>query len=131
MSPQRPKNGHYDKILDTCHSNNPVTRRIEPNKKSTYKNFFKSNLSICGMVGVVSSPVLFSGNLIWPKACVSTDKPTSALYGIFEPGRIGQKLHISYNTVRAHLGNIFRKTGVKGKAGLILLFVKTINNAKI
>ena len=49
----------------------------------------------------------------------------------FDNGRIGQKLHVSYNTVRAHLGNIFRKTGVKGKAGLILLFVKTINNAKI
>ena len=49
----------------------------------------------------------------------------------FDNVLIGKKLHISYNTVRAHLGNIFRKTGVKGKAGPILLFVKTINNAKI
>ncbi len=49
----------------------------------------------------------------------------------FDNGRISKKLHISYNTVRAHLGNIFRKVGVNGKAGLILLFVETINKAKI
>jgi len=49
----------------------------------------------------------------------------------YDNSRIGQKLHISYNTVRAHLGNIFRKVGVNGKAGLILLFVDTLQRARI
>jgi DNA-binding CsgD family transcriptional regulator len=45
--------------------------------------------------------------------------------------RIGKELHIAYNTVRAHLGNIFRKVGVKGKAGLILEFVEKMQRAGI
>ena len=45
--------------------------------------------------------------------------------------QIGHKLHISYNTVRAHLGNMFRKVGVKGKAALILEFVAVLQRAKI
>ncbi len=45
--------------------------------------------------------------------------------------RIGKKLHIAYNTVRAHLGNIFRKVGVKGKAGLILEFIEKMQRAGI
>ena len=45
--------------------------------------------------------------------------------------QIGQKLHIAYNTVRAHLGNMFRKVGVRGKAALILEFVAVLQRAKI
>ena len=45
--------------------------------------------------------------------------------------QIGRKLHIAYNTVRAHLGNIFRKVGAKGKAGLILEFVKVLQKARL
>jgi DNA-binding CsgD family transcriptional regulator len=45
--------------------------------------------------------------------------------------QIGQKLHIEYNTVRAHLGNIFRKVGVRSKATLILEFVAVLQRAKI
>ena len=44
---------------------------------------------------------------------------------------IGKKLHIAYNTVRAHLGNIFRKIGVKGKAGIILEFIQMMQKAGI
>ena len=45
--------------------------------------------------------------------------------------RIGKKLGISYNTVRAHLVNIFRKMGVRGKAGLIIGFVEAVQKAKL
>ena len=45
--------------------------------------------------------------------------------------QIGKKLRIAYNTVRAHLGNIFRKVGVKGKAGIILEFIETMQRAGI
>ena len=45
--------------------------------------------------------------------------------------QIGKKLRIAYNTVRAHLGNIFRKIGVKGKTGIILEFIETIRRARI
>ena len=45
--------------------------------------------------------------------------------------QLGQKLHIAYNTVRAHLGNMFRKVGVRGKAALILEFVAVLQRAKI
>ncbi|MGB2865707.1 MAG: helix-turn-helix transcriptional regulator [Sedimentisphaerales bacterium] len=45
--------------------------------------------------------------------------------------QIGRKLHIAYNTVRAHLGNMFRKVGVRGKAALILEFVAVLQRAKI
>jgi len=45
--------------------------------------------------------------------------------------QIGQKLQIEYNTVRAHLGNIFHKVGVRGKANLILEFVAVLQRAKI
>jgi DNA-binding CsgD family transcriptional regulator len=45
--------------------------------------------------------------------------------------QIGKKLHIKYNTVRAHLGNIFRKAGVKNKAGAILEFIRTLQRARI
>ena len=45
--------------------------------------------------------------------------------------QISKKLGISYNTVRAHLVNIFRKMAVKGKAGLILGFIETIQKAKL
>ncbi len=45
--------------------------------------------------------------------------------------QIGHKLHIAYNTVRAHLGNMFRKVGVRGKAALILKFVAVMQRAKI
>jgi DNA-binding CsgD family transcriptional regulator len=45
--------------------------------------------------------------------------------------QIGKKLHIKYNTVRAHLGNIFRKAGVKNKTDAILEFIRTLQKAKI
>jgi DNA-binding CsgD family transcriptional regulator len=45
--------------------------------------------------------------------------------------QIGKKLRITYNTVRAHLGNIFRKVGVKGKAGIILEFIQMTQRAGI
>jgi len=49
----------------------------------------------------------------------------------FDNNRIGEKLGVEYNTVRAHLGNIFRKVGVKGKARLILEFVKVLRKVRI
>ena len=45
--------------------------------------------------------------------------------------QISKKLNISYNTVRAHLGNIFRKSGVAGKAGLILRLVEILQKARL
>jgi DNA-binding CsgD family transcriptional regulator len=45
--------------------------------------------------------------------------------------QIGKKLRIAYNTVRAHLGNIFRKVGVKGKAGIILEFIQMTQKAGV
>jgi DNA-binding CsgD family transcriptional regulator len=45
--------------------------------------------------------------------------------------QIGKKLSIEYNTVRAHLGNIFRKVGVKGKAGVVLEFIQMTQRAGI
>ncbi|MFA5240063.1 MAG: helix-turn-helix transcriptional regulator [Phycisphaerae bacterium] len=45
--------------------------------------------------------------------------------------QIGRKLHIKYNTVRAHLGNIFRKTGGKNRAGIILEFIQVLQKARI
>jgi DNA-binding CsgD family transcriptional regulator len=45
--------------------------------------------------------------------------------------KIGKKLRIAYNTVRAHLGNIFRKVEVKSKAGIILEFIETLQRAGI
>jgi DNA-binding NarL/FixJ family response regulator len=45
--------------------------------------------------------------------------------------QISKKIGICYNTVRAHLVNIFGKMGVKGKAGLILGFIETIQKAKL
>ncbi len=45
--------------------------------------------------------------------------------------QIGKKLRIAYNTVRAHLGNMFRKAGVKSKAGIILEFIRTLQKARI
>ena len=44
---------------------------------------------------------------------------------------IKQALHIEYNTVRAHLGNIFRKVGARGKAKIILEFIEVLQRAKI
>ncbi len=49
----------------------------------------------------------------------------------FDNDQIGGKLHIAYNTVRAHLGNIFRKVGVVGKAGVVLEFVEVLQKARI
>jgi len=49
----------------------------------------------------------------------------------FDNKQISEKLHIAYNTVRAHLGNIFRKIGIKSKAGAILEFLKVLQKARI
>lgn len=45
--------------------------------------------------------------------------------------QICSKLDVAYNTVRAHLGNIFRKVGVQGKTHLILKFIKTLQRGRI
>jgi len=45
--------------------------------------------------------------------------------------QISKKMRIAYNTVRAHLGNIFRKVGVKRKSGMILQFVEVLDKADI
>ena len=45
--------------------------------------------------------------------------------------KIKNRLHIKYNTVRVHLGNIFDKVGARGKAGIILEFIEGIQRAKI
>jgi len=45
--------------------------------------------------------------------------------------QISKNKHIAYNTVRAHLGNIFRKVGVKGRSGMILQFVEVLDRAGI
>jgi len=44
---------------------------------------------------------------------------------------ISRKLKIAYNTVRAHLGNIFRKVGVRGKTSLILEFIEVLQRVNI
>jgi DNA-binding CsgD family transcriptional regulator len=49
----------------------------------------------------------------------------------FSNTEIRKRLRIRYNTVRAHLGNIFRKVGVRGKAGLILEFVEVLRKARM
>ena len=49
----------------------------------------------------------------------------------FGNDEIADKLHIEYNTVRAHLGNIFRKMGVRGKTSVILEFIDVLRKAKI
>ena len=51
--------------------------------------------------------------------------------GGFDNDQIAARLHIEYNTVRAHLGNIFRKIGIKGKANVILEFIKVLQKARI
>ena len=49
----------------------------------------------------------------------------------FDNDEIADKLHIEYNTVRAHLGNVFRKMGVRGKTSVILEFIDVLRKAKI
>jgi DNA-binding CsgD family transcriptional regulator len=49
----------------------------------------------------------------------------------FDNDEIADKLHIEYNTVRAHLGNIFRKMGVRGKTSVILEFINVLRKARI
>jgi DNA-binding CsgD family transcriptional regulator len=49
----------------------------------------------------------------------------------FNNSQIGERLHIAYDTVRSHLGNIFRKLGVKGKSGVILEIIKVLQKARI
>ena len=49
----------------------------------------------------------------------------------FDNDEIADKLHIEYNTVRAHLGNIFRKMGVRGKTSVILEFIDVLRKARI
>jgi len=49
----------------------------------------------------------------------------------FDNDEIADKLHIEYNTVRAHLGNIFCKMGVRGKTSVILEFIDVLRKARI
>ena len=45
--------------------------------------------------------------------------------------QISKRLKIAYNTVRAHLGNIFRKVGVRGKTSLILEFIEVLQKSRV
>jgi len=47
-----------------------------------------------------------------------------------ENGQITTHRGIKYNVVRAHLGNIYRKVVVKGKAELILQFLEAAKKAR-
>ncbi|MHC4076240.1 MAG: helix-turn-helix domain-containing protein [Planctomycetota bacterium] len=49
----------------------------------------------------------------------------------FDNEQISEKLQIKYNTVRAHLGNIVRKAGVRGKAGIVLAVFEVLQKARI
>ncbi|MHC4125690.1 MAG: helix-turn-helix domain-containing protein [Planctomycetota bacterium] len=49
----------------------------------------------------------------------------------FDNDQISEKLEIEYNTVRAHLGNIVRKAGVRGKAGIVLAVFEVLQKARI
>ncbi len=49
----------------------------------------------------------------------------------YDNERISKKLHIAYNTVRAHLVNIFSKVSAKGKSGIILEFIEVLQRANI
>ncbi len=55
------------------------------------------------------------------------------LFEGLENDKIAQKLKIRYNTVRAHLGNIYKRVGVQNKAQLVIqLFtiVQTYSRSK-
>ncbi len=45
--------------------------------------------------------------------------------------QISKRLKIAYNTVRAHLGNIFRKVRVRGKASLVLKFIEVLQKSRV
>ncbi len=47
-----------------------------------------------------------------------------------ENDEIAKKLKIRYNTVSAHLWNICRRVGVKGKFGLAIAFMEVVNKQK-
>ncbi|MHC4573066.1 MAG: helix-turn-helix domain-containing protein [Planctomycetota bacterium] len=51
--------------------------------------------------------------------------------GGLDNNQIRKKLGVAYNTVRAHMGNIFRKAGVRGKAGLILESIELLRRARV
>jgi len=40
--------------------------------------------------------------------------------------QIAGELHITYNTVRVHLGHLCNKVGVRGRAALIVEFANTL-----
>lgn len=44
--------------------------------------------------------------------------------------QIARQLNIKYNTVRVHLVNIFKKTGVSGKAAMTVKFIDVIQKLK-
>jgi len=43
---------------------------------------------------------------------------------------IAKELQIRYNTVSAHLWNICRRVGVKGKFGLAIAFIEAVKKRK-
>ena len=45
----------------------------------------------------------------------------------YDNEQIARDLSIAYNTARAHLGNIYRRVGVKNKIQLFLQFIKVVN----
>jgi len=47
-----------------------------------------------------------------------------------ENDEITKKLKIHYNTVSAHLWNICRRVGVKGKFGLAIAFIEAVKKQK-
>ncbi len=48
----------------------------------------------------------------------------------YDNEQIARQLGIKYNTVRVHLVNIFKKTGVSGKAALTVKFIDVIQKLK-
>jgi len=56
------------------------------------------------------------------------------LFEGLENDKIAKKLKISYNTVRAHFGNIYKRVGVQNKVQLVLQLstvVQTFNRKKM
>ena len=45
--------------------------------------------------------------------------------------QIAKELHITYNTVRVHIGHLCSKVGVRGKVGLIIEFTDSLQRAKL
>ena len=59
-----------------------------------------------------------------------TDGCVRCICNGLENDEIAKKLKIRYNTVSAHLWNICRRVGVKGKFGLAIAFIEAVKKRK-